>query len=502
MNGMATRTTMNNEKGINTLLSKLFSPVDNASLTVFRIGWGAILTAWCWDYLTSGRVTELYVKPSFHFTYLYFDWVHPWPGSGMYLHFAALLVLSLAILVGFWYRISSTLFAIGFTYIFLLEQTNYQNHYYLVMLISWANILLPLHRNLSWDARRRKGCHSETAPSWALWMIRFHIGIPYFYGGLAKLIPDWMLGEPMRTMLLSKTDTPIIGQWFGMSNAGLLFSWGGIFLDLCIVPLLMYRKTRLIAYLTCVAFHLTNAVLFQIHIFPWFMIIATTIFFEPDWPRRFFGIAPIAVPVLNTRLVWSDLSAVRKFSLVFFAMYLGFHLVWPLRYQTYAGDSSWTEQGHFFSWRMMLRGKTGGVRYFVTDPVLNQTFLPDLRTRLNLEQVGKFPKNPEWVLQLAHHLADDYEQSQGRRPEVRALVLLSLNGRKPQLLIDPNVDLVGEQLGQRQRDWVLPTTEPLRKESWDVPLLEWERTLELPPLEFLKKNPIQFDGGNTNEQAQ
>lgn len=175
--------------------------------------------------------------------------------------------------------------------------------------------------------------------------------------------------------------------------------------------------------------------------------------------------------------------------------YVCFHLTWPLRYRTYEGDSSWTEQGHFFSWRMMLRGKTGGVRYFVTDPVLHKTFIPDLRSRLNEEQAGKFPKNPEWVLQLAHHLAEDYEKSQGRKPEVRALVLLSLNGRKPQLLIAPNVDLVKIERGQRNRPWVMPLTEPLRKYPWDVPLLEWERTLDIPPLEFLKDNPIQMPSG-------
>jgi vitamin K-dependent gamma-carboxylase len=122
---------------VSPLLTRLFSKVDNASLTLFRIGWGWIIMLWAWDYLTKGQLRVLYVEPRFHFTYQYFDWVQPIPGIGMYLMFVVLILLGLAIAVGVYYRLASLLFAIGFTYFFLLEQTNYQNHYYLMVLLSW-----------------------------------------------------------------------------------------------------------------------------------------------------------------------------------------------------------------------------------------------------------------------------------------------------------------------------------------------------------------------------
>jgi vitamin K-dependent gamma-carboxylase len=171
-------------------------------------------------------------------------------------------------------------------------------------------------------------------------------------------------------------------------------------------------------------------------------------------------------------------------------VYALFHVTWPFRSTLYSGDTNWTEQGHLFSWRMMLRGKTGGVRYFITDPVTKQTWLPDLRMYLNPEQAGKFPRDPELVLQLAHHFAAEQRAELGREVEVRALVLLSLNGRKPQLLIDPNVNLVHEKRGQRKRPWVMPQAEPLRYPGWDLPLLEWEKHVEIPPLEFLAEAPL------------
>jgi hypothetical protein len=39
--------------------------------------------------------------------------------------------------------------------------------------------------------------------------------------------------------------------------------------------------------------------------------------------------------------------------------------------------------------------------------------------------------------------------------------MVSLNGREPQLLIDPNVDLAKEQVSLLPTRWILPLTTPL-----------------------------------------
>src|SRR5262245_29979535 len=76
---------------------RLDAPIDIASLVYFRAGFGLIMAWWAWSYLASGRVRAFYVVPKFHFTYYGFDWVRPWPGVGMSLHFAALMPLALCI---------------------------------------------------------------------------------------------------------------------------------------------------------------------------------------------------------------------------------------------------------------------------------------------------------------------------------------------------------------------------------------------------------------------
>jgi vitamin K-dependent gamma-carboxylase len=41
--------------------------------------------------------------------------------------------------------------------------------------------------------------------------------------------------------------------------------------------------------------------------------------------------------------------------------------------------------------------------------------------------------------------------------------MFSLNGRKPQLLVDPTVDLARERASMLPARWIMPLTEPLRK---------------------------------------
>lgn len=470
--------------GLNRLASTWLAPVDAASLAAFRISFGLIMAWWCLDDLRTGRVYELYVVPRFHFTYYLFDWVRPWPGAGMSLQFAAMAILAACIALGFWYRLATVLFALAFTHFFLIDRAYYQNHYYLLLLTSWLLTILPLHRACSLDALERPTIRSQTAPAWMLWLVRFHVGLPYVFGGVAKLHPDWLAGEPMRHVLAANSRFPLVGPWFTTEAAVALFSWGGLLFDLAIVPLLLWKPTRLVAYALCLFFHVMNAMLFSIHIFPWFMIFATTIFFEPSWPRGVFGGARLVLPQPESR-GWRSLNRKSRCGVCLIATYCAFHLVWPLRHYAYAGDASWNERGHYFAWHMMVRGKTSGARFYVTDSQTDRTWIADVRGLVNSEQISPMGRDPEMILQLAHYLRDEERRRHGRNVQVRALVLTSLNGRKPQLLIDPTFDLACEPRGFHTRPWIQPLTEPLRSVPWTVPVVEWERHVVLPPLPFL-----------------
>src|SRR5438270_9047380 len=116
------------------------------------------------------------------------------------------------------------------------------------------------------------------------------MGVVYFYGGIAKMNLDWFRGEPMRWLMAQHRDFLIIGRFFTQEWAVYLMSYSSLLFDLCIVPCLLWRRTRLAAFIAAVLFHLINARFFAIDIFPWLAIAATSLFLSPDWPRRVVSI--------------------------------------------------------------------------------------------------------------------------------------------------------------------------------------------------------------------
>ena len=96
----------------------LFQPVDIAFLVFFRVVFGAIMLWEVYRFFSTGWIRRYFIDPSFYFGYFGFEWVKPWPGNGMYVHFAVLGVAAACILLGFLYRFAMPVFFIGFTYVF------------------------------------------------------------------------------------------------------------------------------------------------------------------------------------------------------------------------------------------------------------------------------------------------------------------------------------------------------------------------------------------------
>lgn len=460
------------------MLRRLLQPVDIAGLVVFRIAFGLAVAAFAFKQLTGGALDYHYARPKFHFSYWGFEWVAPLPGAGMPILFAVLLFAACCVALGLFYRLSIAVTFLTFTYVFLLEQTLYNNHYYLIVLLSLLMIFMPLDRAFSIDVLRRPSLALATAPLWVLWLLRFQLGIVYFYGGIAKLNPDWLHGQPMRMWLELKSSYPLIGQHFTEDWCVQLFVWGGTLLDLFAVPLLLWRPTRSWMFTVTVLFHIMNATLFHIGIFPWLMIVATTVFFPPSWPRRLLRM-PQLVTLSQNVSVEATWTYQRRLAVSLLGAYVLFQTAIPLRHYFYPGDASWTEEGHHFSWRMMLREKQSGIRFIGRTADGSHEGVIDIRPYLNERQAAVMCRNPEFIRQFAHWLADESRRRLGQEVEIRARVLVSLNGRKPQLLIDPRVDLVKQQREWRPYDWILPLVEPLRDEKWDLPLSLWEQEIDI-----------------------
>lgn len=447
---------------ITTALSRLFAPVSVMPLIYFRLAFGAIMLWEVWRYAAYGWIARYYIEPTFFFSYFGFDWVKPLPGMGMYWIFLLLAILAALILCGLFYRISAVLFFVCFTYVFLLDQTRYLNHFYLISLISFILIFLPAADRFSLDALRRPSLRRSTAPLWTLYLLRFQIGVVYFFGGVAKLNGDWLQGEPMRMWLAGKTDFPFIGQWFTEEWMVYLFSYGGLLFDLLFVPLVLWRRTRWPALLIALLFHLANARLFSIGIFPWFMIAANLLFLPPQWfaalGERIFMRRTVGMSAAQNR----DSSARRRIVLAALGLYVGIQIFMPLRHFLYPGDVSWTEQGHKFSWHMKLRDKDAQIRFYVTDTRTGAVWEVDTLTYLTSRQLDEIAGDPEMILQFSHYLARIFREQGFGEVEVRAWTHVSLNGRRSQTLIDPTVNLAAQPRSLFAASWIMPLTQPLK----------------------------------------
>lgn len=423
----------------------LTAPADIASLAVFRIVFGLLMFADVITYLTRGWVSALFIEPKFYFTFPGFDWVKPWPGNGMEIEFWIMGAAALFIALGLFHRIAALLFFLGVTHVFLCEASEYLNHLYLICIIAFLLIIVPAHRAWSMDAWRNPAIRTNTLPACWLWLMRAQIGIPYFFGGIAKLNADWLRGEPLRMWLANRTDFPVIGQWFTEDWMVYLFSYAGLILDLAFVPLLLWKRTRLAAYLLVLCFNGMNSMLFNIGIFPWMMIGASLLFFPPDWPR--FGRKPKASDA-------PDAVGRTTPALVFCAVFLNIQLLMPLRHWLYPGDVAWTEEGHYFSWRMKLRDKQAETSFAITDPASGHSWEIEPGEFLTERQKFRMNGHPDLIHQFALHLAEEYRREYGMAVEVRAKSSASLNGRVPAMLLDPECDLAREARGFRPKTWI------------------------------------------------
>jgi hypothetical protein len=460
---------------------RLFDPIDIASIAVFRISFGLLLLCDLAAYFWYGWIKSYYIDPPYHFAFFGFDFIRPLPGDGMYVLFVVLTISAVLITLGLFYRLATAVFFFGFTYVFLIDQARYLNHFYFVALLAFLMFFVPAARGWSLDALISGRPQDAKVPAWSLWLLRIQMEIMLLYAGLVKLTPDWLQGEPLGVWLALKKDLPIIGPLLLNDQIVLLAAWGAAILHLIGAVMLLFKSTRIYAFAAYCVFHFLNHHFFVIGIFPWLTLAATLLFFDPDWPKivgrklgRLFPLpstAPWSHRGEAPEQPWYVPSpAMRTVIVTLLVVWALSQALIPMRHYLYPGNNSWHEQGHNFSWQMMLRHKSGRTAFYVRDPDTNREWIVDPRHQfLSKRQEDFMSTRPEMIRQFARYLEQVWAKSYGTRDvEVRVFSAASLNGRRSQVLIDPKRDLtkIGYTFGNS--DWILPLREPMppKAERW------------------------------------
>jgi hypothetical protein len=202
-------------------------------------------------------------------------------------------------------------------------------------------------------------------------------------------------------------------------------------------------------------FHALTRVLFPIGMFPVIMSRAALVFFSPSWPRRRWFKLEMASAVADPgggpgRPRW------QRAALVAGGVYAAIQLVLPLRYLAYGGNVLWHEQGMRFSWRVMVRAKGGGTTFAVYSPSRRRTYDVNPSEYLTRLQEAEMSSQPDLILQLAHHIHEDFARRGYGDVQVRAQSRVALNGRRSAPFVDARVDLAERRDGLFPLPFILP----------------------------------------------
>ena len=289
-------------------------------------------------------------------------------------------------------------------------------------------------------------------PRWILLIIILQIWIVYTYASVAKWYPDWLDSTVTALFMSGKADYPLIGSFLQLDWVHWCIAYVGILFDLLIVPLLLWKRTRVIGFGISVFFHLFNSIVFQIGIFPYMSIAFAFFFFSPEILRKRF--------LPKKQLYKGDEVIVpnyRNALLGVLSVYFIIQIALPLRHWTIQDDVLWTEEGHRLSWRMMLRSKSARLKVWIEDKETGQRIPYDYYEMLSKKQRRSVKAKPDMLWQLAQRIKQK-GAAEGKDLGVYMDVKVKVNGGVYHPFIKPDVDLAAEEWNHfGHHDWIEPS---------------------------------------------
>src|SRR5690554_1637018 len=423
---------------------------------MFRIFFGLVFLAESVGSLLTNWVDYNFIKTKTNFTFIGFEWLLLFQNETMYVVFGLMALVSVGVVLGFKYRFSIIALTVLWGVVYFGQKTSYNNHYYLMWLIALIMTFLPANAYFSIDAKTNPSIKKGYMPRWVSWVFILQVSCVYFYATIAKFYPDWLDGTVTKGMFTSMKNMPdFVMEIFRQDKFHYFIAYMGILFDGLIVPALLWRRTRWLAIIASLIFHIFNSITLKIGVFPYFALSFSIFFFPAEQVRNFFlrKKSKISFKGESTK---DGLTLFRYF----FVPYLILQILLPLRHWTIKGDVLWTEEGHRLSWRMMLRARGGEAEFKVVDKKSGEVLAFSNEELLNKKQRSRL-NAPDVIWQMAQKIEQYFKE---KDTEVEVYVIRSnvrINSHPSKRLIDPTVDLAAEKWSHfKHHDWILDRNAP------------------------------------------
>jgi hypothetical protein len=200
-----------------------------------------------------------------------------------------------------------------------------------------------------------------------------------------------------------------------------------------------------------VFFHVSNALTFRdIGIFPFIMMFATLLFFEPS-----------ELPFLRNMQLHDQKPTVLtspKWVSRLIIPYVIIQLLFPFRGLFLPNPVNWTMIANRFSWRMKSQSRlVDEFAFTIQDGTSGQKLPVEINKFLNPMQINAAAHDVVAVATIAKALAKEGRQQGMADPIVNAKIRVRWNGYDAANTVDPSVDLSKVEVSAfKKLNWVMP----------------------------------------------
>lgn len=424
------------------------TPTSSKQLGIFRILFGIIAMIEVVYYYRVGYVQNIFIAPKLLFSYDFFP-VAVLPEGIMNLLVGGLALSSVLIILGLYFRWAMAYFFLVFTYIFLLDQSNYNNHFYLFSLISF--LLCFTNADASYSLTKSRW--ALQIPQWQIRIFQFQIGVVLFFGGVAKINPFWFDFHPITEFLSVRAEDSGLA-FLNHTVTHYVLMIGGLVFDLAAVFLLLMKRTRMLGLLLAIFFNVANSWLFDdIGSFPLFMLFSLLLFLDDEELNR--------LPLPRQKTIKSAFkpNSLKRISGGLILVYILLQMTVPLRHFLYPGYPDWTGEGQRFAWRMKIQHRTfDRITFSLTSKEVDfeEILLPE--QHITLHQYTQMANSPQMLVQFAEYAEG---LAKKRNPKMHFMVKckakVKFNGSEYVNIFAPNLDILNaSRTHDSYNDWIEP----------------------------------------------